>query len=100
MSKEIIQVTKEQAIALFEGKFYEGMTKREIAEFQLFQDRLCMPFSVFNGAMEDALGRPVWTHEFAFRDEMTKEFLGEKAAPSFDDILNLIPANKRILITI
>lgn len=42
------------------------------------------------------LGRPVWTHEFAFRDELVKEYLGVKETPSFEDILNLIPQEKRL----
>lgn len=94
------QLTQEEAIKLYKSNFWESMQPREIAEFQLFQDRLCMPFSVFHEAMEKALGRSVWTHEFAFRAELTKEFLGEKETPSFDDILNLIPANKRVIVSV
>lgn len=57
------QLTKEQAIAFCENKCYEGMTSRQIAEFQMEQDRLCMPFGVFHKAITEALGRPVFTHE-------------------------------------
>ena len=92
------QLTEEQAIAFAENKLYEGMTSRQIAEFQLQQRLLCMPFGVFHEAVEKALGRPVWTHEFAFSDGMLKELLGEKQAPSMEDISNLIPAEKRIII--
>ena len=32
----------------------------------MFESKLCMPFSIFQEAVEKTLGRPVWTHEFAF----------------------------------
>ena len=92
------QLTREQAIAFCDNKLYEGMTSRQIAEFQMEQDLLCMPFDVFHKAMEEILGRPVFTHEFAFRDSLRKELLGEKPSPTFEEIVNLIPEQKRVLI--
>lgn len=92
------QLTKEQAIAFYENKLYENMTLKQRAEFQLEQDRLCMPFDVFHEAIENTLGRPVFTHEFAFRDELRKEFYGKKEAPTFEEIIELIPEEKRVLI--
>lgn len=44
------QLTREQAIAFCENKCYDGMTSRQIAEFQMEQDRLCVPFDVFHKA--------------------------------------------------
>ena len=92
------QLTKEQAIAFAENKLYEGMTSRQIAEFQLNQEKLCMPFGVFHKAIEEALGRPVWTHEFAFSENLKQELMGERDAPTFEEIIELIPADKRIII--
>jgi hypothetical protein len=92
------QLTKEQAIALAESKFWEPMTMRQRAEFQISQDRLCMPFSVYHEAMTEALGRPVYTHEFAFRDLLRKELLGELPKPTMQQIIELIPENKRIVV--
>lgn len=63
-------LTEEQAIRLAETKFWETMTDHDIAKFQLFEDRLCMPFGVFHRAIEKALGRPVWTHEFATPEKL------------------------------
>ena len=74
------------------------MTYRQIAEFQLEQDKLCMPFDVFHEAIEKTLGRPVFTHEFAFRQQLRKELYGEKEAPTFEEICALIPEEKLILI--
>ena len=85
------QLTKEQAIAFCDNKCYEGMSKRQIAEFQIEQDRLCVPFDVFHKAIEKTLGRPVFTHEFALnRDGLKKEL--------FEEILNLVPQEKLIVI--
>jgi hypothetical protein len=92
------QLTKEQAIAFYENKCYENMTYRQIAEFQMEQDRLCMPFDVFHEAIEKTLGRPVFTHEFAFRDELRKELYGEKEPPTLEEICALIPKEKLILL--
>lgn len=92
------QLTKEQAIAFAENKLYEAMTYRQRAEFQIEQRLLCMPFDVFHEAVEKTLNRPVYTHEFAFKDSLRKELYSEKEAPSFEEILDLIPADKRIII--
>lgn len=92
------QLTKEQAIAFAESKCYEDMTYRQIAEFQIEQDKLCMPFNVFHEAIEKTLGRPVFTHELALREELRKELYGEKEPPTFKEICGLIPKEKLILI--
>ena len=92
-------MTKEEAIALGETKFWEKMTHREIAVFQMNEPLLCMPFSVFHEAIEKTLGRPVFTHEFAMNyDGIMKELMGDAPPPSFEEILNLIPADKRIVL--
>ena len=92
------QLTEKQAIAFYDSEVWKDWTSRQIAEFQMEQDKLCVPFGVFHKAIEETLGRPVWTHEFIFRDNLRKELYGEKSAPSLEEIINLIPANKRILI--
>lgn len=92
-------MTKEQAIALSNSKFWESMTAREIATFQLFEDRLCIPFDVFHAAVEKTLKRPVFTHEFGLAmDSLRAELLGKRPAPSLDEIIALIPADKRVIV--
>jgi hypothetical protein len=94
-------LTKEQAIKLAESKFWEPLSFRERATFQLFEDKLCMPFAVFHEAMEKTLGRPIYTHEFGLSlDGLKSELIGEKPAPTFEDIINLIPADKRIILAV
>lgn len=48
----------------------------------------------FHEAMEKTLGRPVFTHEFAFREELRKELYGEKEPSTFEEICALIPKEK------
>ena len=74
------------------------MNYRQIAEFQIEQKLLCMPFDVFHEAMEKALDRPVFTHEFAFVDNLKKELYGEKEPPTFDEICALIPKEKLMIL--
>lgn len=92
------QLTKDQAIAMYESGAYKTMSAEEIVRFQLFQDLLCIPFDNFHEAIEQVLGRSVWTHEFAYRDNLILEYLGEKSAPTFEEICNLIPKEKRIIV--
>ena len=94
------EITREQAIALHDTRFWEGMSARDIATFQLHEDKLCMPFDVFHLALEEALGRPVWTHELGMnRDGIMRELAGDAEPPSMEDIINLIPEEKRIIVS-
>jgi hypothetical protein len=95
------QLTKEQAIEFAQTKAWEFMDDREKVGFQLFQEHLCMPFDVLHEAITKVLGRPVYTHEFGLDyDGLVSEFLGDRCAPTIDDIMNLIPEEKRIIIGI
>lgn len=99
MENQVKQLTKEEAIAFYDNKLWEDMDYKQKAIFQMQQDLLCMPFDVFHEAIEKALGRPVYTHEFGFnREGLMKELLGEKDAPTFEEIIGLIPEEKRILV--
>jgi len=94
-------VTKEQAVKLAESGFWKDLTHRQIAEFQFNEPLLCMPFAVFHEAVEKTLGRSVWTHEFALAyDAIKAELMGERPAPTFAEILELIPAEKRVVLVV
>jgi hypothetical protein len=92
------QFTKEQAVAFYKSEVWKGWSHEQIVRMQLFNDFLAVPFDVFHEAIEDVLGRSVWTHEFAYRDELIKEYLKEKEPPTFEEIINLIPKDKRIIV--
>lgn len=95
-------MTKEQAIALADSKWWVGVSAHDIVMFQLFEPLLCMDFSTFHKAVETALDRPVWTHEFASSnvENLKKEFLGDRHPPMMEEIINLIPQEKRVLLII
>jgi len=65
-------IDKKTAIQLSESKFWERMSFKERAQFQINQELLCMPFDVFHEAVEKTVGHPVFTHEFAVRFEELK----------------------------
>jgi hypothetical protein len=93
------RIGREAAIALHDSGWWVGKSAREIAEFQMLTAELCMPFGVFHQAMEESLGRPVWTHEFGLdMPGLMAELMGERPTPSFDAILALIPEDKRVLV--
>lgn len=68
-------ISEAEAKRLDELGWYKDKTPEEIVSFQLFEKRLCMPFDQFQAAVESALGRPVWTHEFASPKCLREEFL-------------------------
>lgn len=93
------QLTEQEAKDLYESHSWESWDDKTLATFQLLQDRLCVDFSRFHAAIEKTLGRPVYTHEFGLnRDGLIKELLGEKPAPSLDEIIGLLPKEKVIIV--
>lgn len=93
-------MTTEQAIQLAKSNWWKGLPAHDIVMVQLFEKKLCMDFGDFHQAVEKALGRQVWTHEFASPDNLRREFLGDKPKPTFEEIVNLIPADKRIIVQV
>lgn len=94
------QLTREQAIAFHDSGAWKQMDAKARAVFQMEQDKLCMPFSEFHAAIEEALGRPVFTHEFYLnRDGLRAELEGKAKAPTFADILAMLPAEKTVVLT-
>lgn len=93
------QLTKEQAMLFYDQRCWEPLTLRQRAEFQMMQDKLCMPFGVFHEAVEKTLGRPVFTHEFGLnRDGLTTELFDGAPPPSLEDIIKLLPQDKTIVL--
>ena len=94
------ELTQQQAIDLAETEFYKDLTPDEIVRFQLFEPLICMPFDVFHEAIEKVLDRPVFVHEFASSnvDRIKAEFLGSKKPPTFQEIIDLIPEEKRLIV--
>lgn len=92
------QLTKEEAINLYKSEVWKDWSDKEKTEFGLFQNRLAMPFEVMHKAMENIFERPIYTHEFAYKESLIKEYLGEKDPPNLSEIIDLIPEEKRMII--
>ena len=93
------QITKEEAIDIGDRKEWQAWSLKMRAVFQLRQTRLCMPFGVFHEAVEKTLQRPVFTHEFGLNWKgLLEEAEGKVSAPTMEAILNLIPAEKRVVV--
>jgi hypothetical protein len=98
---KVIQITKEQAIEFYKSGAWKDMNLRQRAGFQILQDKLCMPFDVFHEAVEKTLDRPVYTHEFGLnRDGLIAELFEGKKPPTLQEIIEMIPAEKRIIISV
>jgi hypothetical protein len=92
-------IGRARARALAETKWWLVQTPREIARIQLFTAEQCMPFPLFHRAMELSLRRPIMLHEFGLNVEgLIQEFLGERDAPTLEETLALVPANKTLLV--
>lgn len=70
-------MTEAEAVELYNSGFWKQLTYRQRAEFQINEDRLCMPFAVFKESLEECLGRTLWCGEVALnrtalRDELMR----------------------------
>ena len=88
------KIPKEQAVRLSKSEFWLNLNNYPIALFQLSFDTLCMPWDVFHEAVELALDREVYSHEFQNLNDLREELLGNKATPTQEEILSLIPSEK------
>lgn len=94
------QLTREQAIAFHDSGAWRKMDAMARALFQTEQDKLCMPFDEYHKAMQEALERPVWTHEFGLnREGLLAELKGKVPPAKFEDIVALLPPSKTVLVT-
>jgi hypothetical protein len=95
-------LTKDEAVALSESGWWKEKTPQEIVKFQLFEDRLSMDFRAFHEAVEKALGRPVWTHEFAEPVHLRDAFLaiesGEKSEDDLTHAFDNLDPNKTVFV--
>ena len=97
--RKMRELTRKQAVELYESGFWEPLSYEERAKFQMLNELLCMPFEVFHEAIEKYLGRPVWTHEFGLnREGLMEEVFAGAAPPSLEEIIDLIPKEKRLIV--
>ena len=68
------ELTREQALKIYNSGAWKTWTNEQIVQLQLYQDRLCVGWDKFREAIEDVLGRGVYTHEFAFPKLLQQEY--------------------------
>jgi len=94
-------IGKDRAIELAKSCWWHGKPDKDVARFQLFTEELCMDFGDFQSALERAVGRPVFTHELVLNfDGLAEELLNGGPAPTLEQIINLIPEDKRIILAV
>lgn len=93
------QFAKEEAIDFYNSNIWQDWGDKQIFEVAFFQKKLCVPFSKLHKATEAALNRKVYSHEFANPDNLAKEYFGTLPAPTLKQIIDLIPEEKRLIIT-
>jgi len=90
-------MTKSEAIAKYDSKWWESATTKEIVDVQLYEQFLCCPFDVFHKAMGEALGRPVFTHEFAGQKALQEEYEGKREYDGILDSLERVAPGKSVV---
>lgn len=99
MAEEFKQMTEEEAIEFAESGAWKDMSFEERAVFGMTQRLLCMPFSILHEAVSETLGRPVFNHELGLaRKDILAELVGTKEAPTFEDIIKMLPEEKLIIL--
>jgi hypothetical protein len=97
-------LTQEEAISLAESGWWREKSPQEIVAFQLFEGRLAMDFDAFHEAVEAALGRPVWTHEFAEPNHLRDAFLaiqaGERERDDLTHVFDNLDPKKTIFVSV
>lgn len=67
-------MTRDEAMALAATEWWKACTPKEIVERQLYEDRIIMCFECYQKALEETLGRAVFTHEFCEPEKLQVEF--------------------------
>jgi hypothetical protein len=80
-------MTREEAVAIYDSGQWKDWTAQEKVSCQLYEERLIMPFGEFQNAVNEAFGRPVFTHEFANPEKLQAEYEGKIGPVSLQESL-------------
>lgn len=72
-------------------------TEERVAEFDSWGPILEIDFDKFHERMQELVGRPVWTHEFARPEYLRNEIL-TGTHPTMDGVLAKLPADKPVIV--
>ena len=90
-------LTKDQCEELYDSNWWEVVGLAKAGFLQLHQKLLCMPFEKFHESVEFLLGREVYKHEFSSAGSLREESISGKS-PTLQEIIDLIPSSKRLVI--
>ena len=88
------EIGKDLAIKLINIKWWLNKKPEEIALVQLYIEEVCMDFSTFHKALEQALGQSIHIHQLvyemaAFQDRIVRKYFGGKK-PTLKDLMKII----------
>ena len=92
------QLSEREAIDFYNAGIWRGWSLKEVARFQLFQRRVCVPSDLFHKAVGELLGRPVYNHEFADAERLRQEYLVNALPPTMDEIIAMLPEEKVVMV--
>jgi hypothetical protein len=99
MKDDGLEISSEEAIRIYDSGIWKEWDDITKVNMMMYGRKLCMPFDEFHAAIERVLGRPVFTHEFGFNEEgIFRELEGKQPAPTLEEIINMIPTDKRIIV--
>ena len=88
----------EEAMARHDKPWWDSDDLLVLAKGQLSERILLIDFALYHKAVESALERPVWTHEFIDRKGLLAELEGKIPKATFDDVFNKIPKGKPTIV--
>lgn len=95
-------MTREEAIEIAESGIWQEWSADRIVGLFLFdgEGRLFCPIDVLYASLRESFGRPVYTHELAESNigNIREEFLRDREPPTLEEILDLIPEEKLIIL--
>ena len=89
----MLMMNEEQAIVFYDSGAWTALNAIQRSRLQLEQDCSCMPIDVFKNAMDEALGREVWSQELRTlnRSALLSELEGKTQPPDMRQIMALLP---------
>jgi len=92
-------MTQEEAIKIGKSGIYKTWTHEEKVDTQLYNEYICMPVGDFLESLTVVFKRPVYDIELLDGGENLKaELEGRKSPPTIDEIVNMFPGDKIIVV--
>ncbi len=89
----IRQLTKQESLSFFKNNLWENMSAKERAQFQIIQDRLCMPMYIFIDSVAETLNRSVTPVELVInRESIINELFDNDKLFNFEELVKMIPS--------